>query len=252
MDELIPRVIHYCWFGRKPYPKIIQQSINSWSSYLPGFEFHLWTEDNFDYSSCIFSSQAYSMGKFAFVADYARIKILYQYGGIYLDTDMEWIKNIDAGILCNKAFASGENSSVISAGIIGSIPGHPWIREILNYYENSSFIQQDGKMDLTSIPNIITQISSKFGFTNCRTIQNFFEDVQIYPPEYFYPKSYITNELVITDNSYTIHHFAESWLSFRTRLFMRVDRFFYQLGFKNSVVDSIKSPIKKIIKYQNQ
>lgn len=135
---MINKTIHYIWVGKNPKPKEVIECINSWKKFAKDFEIIEWNEDNFDISSNKYMNEAYKMQKWAFVSDYIRLKVLYQYGGVYLDTDMELIKPID-NLLHNRAFAGFEDADHIAAGIVGVEKNHLWIKDILDLYEEKSF-----------------------------------------------------------------------------------------------------------------
>jgi mannosyltransferase OCH1-like enzyme len=175
---MIPKTIHYCWFGPKKYNKTIDICIETWHKYLPDYEFILWSEQNYkmDIPFCI---EAYNAGKYAFVSDYVRLWALYKYGGIYLDTDMFVIKDFDS-LLDNELFLGWENVEklYISAGIIGSIKEHKFIEILLNRYQSLNFNQELTKI---AIPKIITDSYYKYILP---------ERIKIYNYDYFYPFPY--------------------------------------------------------------
>lgn len=211
MDS-IPKVIHYCWFGKTEMPELAQKCLESWDSYLPDYEKVLWDENSFDINSSIFTKEAYNSGKYAFVSDYVRLYALYNYGGIYMDTDVEVIKNLDK-FLAYPAFSGFENPNFIPTGIIGAIRSHPWIFSFLDYYKNKSFIREDGTMDLTANVRFMTRISEReFGLKLGNMFQILDGDVYIFPNDYFCPKVWETREIILTENTHTIHHFAASWM----------------------------------------
>ena len=209
--ELIPKVIHYCWFGRGEMPELSKRCLESWNQYLPDYKKIEWNEDSFDINSNLFVKQAYESKKFAFVADYVRLYALYHHGGIYLDSDVEVIKNLDC-FLTHPAFSGFEAKNWIPTGTMGSIQGHPWIGRLFEYYKNRPFIRENGTMDLTTNVFIISDISGESligkGIITSRYLKN---DVHIYPNDYFCPKDYSTSNITLTKNSHTIHHFAGSW-----------------------------------------
>ncbi len=209
--SLIPKTINYCWFGRQPMTELAQKCLDSWNRYLPNYKQVLWNEDSFDVESNQFTKQAYECKKYAFVSDYVRLYALYHNGGIYMDTDVEIIKNIDE-FLEYSAFSGFESSNFIPTGIMGAVQQHPWIERFLDYYKDKSFIREDGSMDL--VPNVVfmTQISEQeFGFKKGNEFQILKNDVHIFPKDYFCPKIWETKEIKLTQNTYTIHHFAYSW-----------------------------------------
>ncbi len=191
-------------------PELAQKCIESWRKFCPDYEIIEWNETNYDITKNNYMHQAYENKKWAFVSDYARLDVVYNYGGIYLDTDVELIKPIDS-LLEHEAFAGVEqNSEYVALGLgFGACERDTTIRAILNLYDNLEFIK-DGKPDLTPAPQIHTKAFYSLGYkyssqiTTCATFT-------IYTSEYFCPINYDTNEITITDNTYSIHHYTASW-----------------------------------------
>ena len=208
---MIPKTIHYCWFGRNKKSPLIEMCIDSWKKYCPNYGIKEWNEDNFDINQCQFVKEAYATKKWAFVSDYARLYILKEHGGIYMDTDVEVIKPLDR-FLVHPAFSGFENDILIPTGIIGAETNNPWISYLLTYYDNRRFIRLHGKCDMTANVEIITRMTAeKYDFKPDNTYQEL-EDVVLYPKEYFCPKEFATKEIKATENTYAIHHFYGSWL----------------------------------------
>lgn len=214
---MIPKIIHYCWFGGKPLPRLERQCVRSWRRVLPDYRIILWHEGNFDVNMNRYTKEAYAAKKYAFVADFARLYVLYNYGGVYLDTDVEMLKSLDR-FLAHAAFIGCEDVEHISAGIMGACKQHSWIAALLQRYESRSFLGADGRYDTTTIVKTITQIAVQSGFTPNGKYQVLPGDIHIYPAAYFYPKSFKTNKLHLTEEACCIHHFAGSWLTPKERL----------------------------------
>ena len=215
----IPHIIHYCWFGGKPLPASVRKYIASWRKFFPGWEIKEWNEGNFDVNSIPYTAEAYKAGKFAFVSDYARFWILYNYGGLYFDTDVEVIKSmtdiVDAG-----AFMGREKTSAVAPGLgIGAPAGHPFYKEMLDLYASLVFSPEE------NIVVITTKKLEEHGLTESASVQQC-ASLTIYPVEYFCPIDYDTRKLNITDSTRTIHHYAESWLPWRTRAINALGRTF--------------------------
>ncbi|AEE17470.1 glycosyltransferase family 32 protein [Treponema brennaborense] len=209
---MIPKIIHYCWFGGNPLPEPAQKCLTSWRKFLPDYEIKEWNENDYDVRKIPYVAQAYEAKKYAFVSDYARFDILYRYGGIYFDTDVEVIKPLD-DILERGAFAGVECAGALNAGLgIASPAASPIYKEILDSYEKSNFLKQDGTQDLTTVVTRVSDIFRKHGFTDKDEIQTV-AGITIYPTEYFCPKSLETGIIRITKNTYTIHHYDGSWTS---------------------------------------
>ena len=214
---MIPKTIHYCWFGKKRLPDLAIKCIESWQKYLPDYKIVEWNEDNFNHNTNIFTKEAYLSQKFAFVADYVRLLALYSHGGIYMDTDVELIKTLDS-FLHYPAFIGYEDEANLQTGIIGSEKGGVWVKEQLDYYENRHFILPNGSLDMTTNVEIVSQLMLKQGFTLKDSRQNFKNAIEIFPKDYFCPKSPKTGKIKITSNTYAIHHFAGSWTTTSQRI----------------------------------
>jgi mannosyltransferase OCH1-like enzyme len=211
-ENKIPKTIHYCWFGKKPLPQNVLDCIASWKKYLPNYKIIEWNEDNFNINSNLYVKQAYESHKYAFVTDYIRLYALYHYGGVYMDTDVEIVRNIDE-FLIHSAFSGFESEEYIPTAIMGAQKKNIWIEKLLDYYNNKHFIKGDGTLDTTTNVSIITEIS--INYFNVK-LNNQYQDINgiltLFPKEYFCPKSYKTGLINQTENTYAIHHFSGSWL----------------------------------------
>lgn len=229
---MIPKIIHYCWFGGKELPELARRCIESWKKYLPDYEIRQWDESNFDVHIIPYTHDAYEAHKYAFVSDYARFWVLYQYGGLYFDTDVEMIKNMDAivqrGAFMGCEHMSKPNAEPASLGVapglgLGFPPHSALIKELLDFYQKYSFYDADGTIKTHTVVTITTGILCKKGLINTPKIQEI-EGVFIYPKEYFCPKEYLTNELTITDKTVSIHHYDGSWLSDEQRYALNLQK----------------------------
>ena len=226
---MIPKIIHYCWFGGKPLPKSAEKCIASWKKYLPDYEIKRWDESNFDVNAIPYTREAYAACKFAFVSDYARFWILYHYGGVYFDTDVEVIRPID-DIINRGGFLGVESNRngiyTVNPGLgFAATQGSAVIGEMVNLYSTFHFINTDGASDLKNIVEITTDYLSSKGLQNTDEIQDCC-GFTIYPKDYFCPIDYDTRELKITENTRTIHHYAESWVPRSTRFKNALSRLF--------------------------
>lgn len=213
MEAQIPKIIHYCWFGPKKMPKLVNKCIKSWKKYFPGYEFILWNESNFDVSQNLYVKQAYDAKKYAFVTDYVRLYALYNYGGIYMDTDVEILKSMDS-FLTHSAFTGSENEKWVQTAVMGAKKNHPWIERLLKYYNDATFINEDGSYNMRTNVNIITEITrNEYNWKAEKHIQVIKDDLYIYPAEYFCPYNWQTKKMNLSKNSYSIHHFNGSWLN---------------------------------------
>lgn len=208
---MIPKIVHYCWFGGKPLPELARKCIASWKKYLPDYEIKEWNEQNFDINRIAYVREAYEARKFAFVTDYVRLYVLYQEGGIYMDTDVEVLKPLDR-FLTHVAFSGFENDTMIPTGIMASEKGGKWVKENLEYYDGKHFVHADDSMDMTTNVAIITDYMLKQGLMQNNTFQDFPGLFTLYPNDYFCPKDHGTGQIRLTENTYCIHHFAMSWM----------------------------------------
>lgn len=184
--------------------------IASWKKYLPDYEIKEWNEDNFDVKCLPYVQEAYEARKYAFVTDYVRLYALYMEGGIYMDTDVEVVKNLDV-FLNLSAFSGFETYKLrIQTGIMGSEKGGIWAKRMLEYYDGRHFITPQGYYDVTTNVKIITKLMKPYGFKSNNKKQTI-ASITFYPKDYFCPKDYRTGEVVMTENTYCIHHYAGSW-----------------------------------------
>lgn len=186
----IPKIIHYCWFGPKQIPDLERNCMESWKKFFPDYEIKFWNEETFDISLNTFSQQAYDGGHYAFVSDYVRTKVLYEYGGIYLDTDVEILSSFEHVIKDGFSFLGFENSTHIGSAVMGMSKKNPIMGEFMNYYLNNSFINDRG--DINTIANVIklTDILSSHGL-NKNGSRQIIKNIDIYPRDYFYPKKFL-------------------------------------------------------------
>lgn len=220
MGNQIPKIIHYCWFGGTQLPKLAQKCLNSWKSFFPDYEIKEWNEANFDIHICPYVEEAFEMKKWAFVSDYARFWILYHYGGIYFDTDVEVIRSMD-DILRNGAFMACESgykySNNLCLGVnpglgMGANSGLGLYREILNLYEQMHFYNADGNLNEHTVVDYTTAIMQEYGFKGSGVIEKV-HGITVYPPEYLCPMNYLTGKVMITENTFSIHYYSASWIS---------------------------------------
>ena len=198
---MIPKIIHYCWLSADPVPENLQKYMQTWKEKLSDYEFILWNFDRFDINSSLWVKQAFENKKYAFAADYIRLYAVYNYGGIYLDMDIEVLKCFDD--LLNSplmiAYENGEKTG-IEAGCFGAEKGNGFISECLTYYKNRHFIKEDGSFDVLPLPKIMIGYVKEYG------------DLQIHSSDFFTCKSLADGTITTSENSYAIHNFAGSWL----------------------------------------
>lgn len=209
--QRIPKTIHYCWFGKKPMPERNQRCIDSWKAYCPDYQIIQWNEDNYDLRKNRYMKQAYEAGKFGYVPDYARIDLLYEHGGIYMDTDVELVRSLN-DLLCLEAYTSFEEYPTINfGGGSGSEKGFALLKEILDFRKNIEFIKPDGSLNKTTCGYYESVPLEKAGLRLDGTLQNV-RGMTIFPSEYFHPKSSVTGQIRRTENTYSIHQFNWSWV----------------------------------------
>lgn len=207
---MIPKIIHYCWFGKGEMPDMAKRCIDSWHFYMPEYEYKLWNEDNFDVNSVPYVKEAYETKKYAFVTDYVRLFALFKEGGIYMDTDVEILKPLDA-LLSLTGFTGYEGSKTLPpvTGIMASEAGGEWVKEQLDAYSGIHFINQDGTMDTTTNTKRISRIMRENGFVQNGEYQ-VYKGMHIFPVDYFCPRQ-STGEYFLSENTYCDHHFMGSW-----------------------------------------
>lgn len=242
---MIEKKIHYVWMGKGQKSELISKCIKSWKKYLNDFEIIEWNEKNFDIKSNRYVKEAYDNKKWAFVSDYIRLYALYNYGGIYLDTDMEILKPINK-FLENSAFSGFESTNYIPTGLMGAQKSHPWIEDLLQYYKNKSFLNNDGTLDLTpNVVNITKLTTGKYGLALNNRYQKLKYNLHIYPKEFFCPSDYGDSDKQkqdkITMNSYSIHHYNGSWLTTSAKIKVNIRS---MIGKNNT--DKFKNIIKII------
>ncbi len=207
--QYIPKIIHFIWFGGNPYTKIVNLCISSWKQFCPDYEIKLWNEDTFDINSNLYVKEAYEARKWAFVSDYVRLYALYTYGGVYIDSDVELLKELDPLLKGEHAVTGYEDKLWIPAAIMAAEKGNEWIKLLLDYYQDRHFILKDGIYDLKPNTAIITDISKR----NCnfKMGQDMITkgNVRLYPTEYFQPYKKQQFDLNDERNIEKIHDFYE-------------------------------------------
>ena len=212
----IPKKIHYVWVGKKALPEMAQKCIESWRKYLPDYEIIEWNESNFDISSNRYCREAYEARKYAFVSDYIRVAVLHQYGGIYMDTDVEVVQAFPEEFLECESFSGYETPGTIPTGIMGSVPGQAMFARMMEYYTSARFLNEDGSFNIVTNVKTITEIAKAHGFIpdgEKKTVLGF----TLYPQTYFCPLSHDSEETCFSEQTYTIHHFSGSWCDRKTR-----------------------------------
>ena len=235
LEHMIPKIIHYCWFGNKPKSPLIEGCIQSWKSHCKDYTLIEWSEETFDVSSHPFTSQMYKEKKFAFVTDYVRLVALEKYGGIYLDTDMFLVQNIDT-LLNTELLLGKESDAFISCGMIGAIPHHYFIKKCMGFYDNIKNFSL-----LRPNPTIITEIFNNEPVTGAR----------ILPPKAFYP--YTSGDIkkykgqTLSSDVYGVHLWNYSWGHPLNKFFIKIG--VHKLGIQVTEKLRIKKLLKKILHF---
>ena len=249
IQNQIPKVIHYCWFGGNPLPDLAEKCIASWRKFLPDYEIKEWNETNFDVNQVIYTAEAYRLKRYAFVSDYARFWILYHNGGIYFDTDVEVIRPMDdiiargafAGFECQRGTPQDNPHGDMAAGLgMGGEKGHPFFAQMVDYYSHIHYVRWNGKGS-----GIVLLHTAKFlDYDHKETLDGGIVRVSnllIYPTDYFCPFNYFTQEMCITENTRSIHHYMTSWnkrtsrwKKLQQRIRYVLVRIIYQLKYKPS------------------
>lgn len=235
---MIPKIIHYCWLSNDPIPTELQKCMESWKKYLPDYEFILWNFERFPKSQSKWVSDAYDNKKYAFAADYIRIYALYHYGGIYLDMDVEVLKSLNPFLGLNTMLGY-ENSKAgnLEVAAFGVEKHSSWIKACLDYYDTRDFVNEDGSFNTQPLPGVIRRCLARNGFNLCdvfnleearkKTAEKI---IPVFPFEYFSPKDHLYGNIYSTEHTYSIHHFAASWLPW----YFRAERRFWKaLGLRD-------------------
>ena len=235
---MIPKVIHYFWFGRNPLPPLAVKCIESWKKFLPDYEIKEWNEDNFDVNMTQYTREAYEAKKYAFVSDFARFWILYQYGGVYFDTDVEVLKPMDV-ILgkgsfmgCETDKTTGVNTDITVAPGLGFAceAGNIFLKDIIEIYKEKSYKKDFANNGCKTIVDYTTELLLSKGLKNTTDIQCI-DNIHIYPTEYFNPINIVTHRMHITKKTYSIHHYTATWK-------------------EESFIDKVKNTIRPLIPEQ--
>lgn len=212
--DMIPKTIHYCWFGRTSKPELYYRCRKSWEKHCPDYNIIEWNEDNFDiYSSPLYVQQAYEAKKWAFVTDYVRLKVVYDNGGVYLDTDVELKRNLDR-LLKYCAYFGFESKKYINTGLgFGAIRGAAILKDLMRDYSVRKFIGKDGTADLVSCPIINKHVFMEYGLIPNGKTQRLRDNIKIFSPIYFCPLDYNLDRFHYSVRTISIHWFSASWFS---------------------------------------
>lgn len=229
-ETRIPKIIHYCWFGGKEMPELAIKCIESWKKYLPDYELRLWNEETFDLDMYPYAREAYDNRKFAFVTDVVRLWALEKFGGVYMDTDVEILRPLDAPLqiadcrlqirsLMDLPAFTGYEASLSNApvtGLMASAAHGVWVKEQLAYYDGKHFVKEDGSLDMTTNTLTISRIMQENGFVIDGQYGVYKDDMHVFPVDYFCPRDSM-HIMHITRNTYCIHHFSGSWRNYTVK-----------------------------------
>lgn len=208
---MIPKIIHYCWFGKKEKPKKIKKCIDSWKKHLPDYQIIEWNEDNFDYTQLKYTKDAYEARKYAFVSDVARVKALYEMGGIYLDTDVMVYKSFNP-ILNHECVLGFEMANYIATSFMACMPKHNLMKDFYELYKKLPFYDENGQVITGTNVNKLTNMLCQQGLVRNNQYQEL-KHITIYPTDYFSPYNYAWEYSNKNDKTICEHFFYVSWLS---------------------------------------
>ena len=255
---MIPKTIHYCWFGGNPKPKSVIKCIKSWKKKCPGYEIIEWNESNYNVTQNRYMKEAYDEKKWAFVSDYARLDIIYRHGGVYLDTDVELIKPLDPFLDCI-AFFGFQFDNTINLGLgFGTEPENKLIKSLLEIYNSISFYNADRSLNLMPITDLLAPVFQNYGFELNNCLQNI-KGIIVYPTDYFDPVDHSTGFIFKSKKNVSIHHYNASWYpeykKIQRRIMRRNGRIFYIRTIPNRLLMKLMGKrryenLKQIIKYR--
>ena len=203
----IPKIIHYCWFGGKPLTPLAQKCVESWHRVMPDYEIKLWDESNYDFQKNEFMANAYKRKKWGFVPDYARLEIIYNYGGIYLDTDVEILKPLDR-FMQHELFMGYECKFWVSTAVIGGVPGHPVFQSLVKLCSSKQSLKITAKSSVHIWSTVLAKVYHIRARGKTKLLDN---GIGIYSKEWFYPIHYITRKKVVLPSTHTIHYYEGTW-----------------------------------------
>lgn len=247
---MVPKIIHYCWFGNNEMPPLVQKCIKSWKIYLPDYEFRFWNEETFDVNCNAWCSQAYQAKRYAFVADYCRLIALYNEGGIYLDTDIKICKSLNT-FLNQNAFMGFEDGKVLSMGVIGMTAQFPILKEALEYYDKTAFSETIIAENIANVVVFTKLLEEKYGLVRNNTEQ-WVAGIHIYPRTYFNPMDFFGN-WDSSKHTVAIHLYMGSWLPeseqrkvrFRKTLLFKISKMIWEQLKGIRAIATIRDYLKK-------
>lgn len=241
---MIPKKLHYCWVGGSPISEKGKTCIESWKKFCQDWEIIRWDETNYDFTKIDYMHQAYEAKKWGFVPDYARLDIVASEGGVYLDTDVELVAPLD-DLLDYSGYMGLSRDGYVNPGLgFGAEPGNPVIRSLAKFYEDASFVNPDGSLNLVASPHYATDSLFRFGFVESETLQ-VLDSFALLPWDYLDPLDAATGKMGMTENTVSVHHYFGSWLSERDK---------YQKELRRSlnahhIPDSVAWPFSRGVAY---
>lgn len=220
---MIPKIIHYCWFGRGEKPELAKKCIASWRRFCPDFEIREWNEDNCGDLAIPFMAEAYAAKKYAFVSDVMRLVVLEQYGGVYFDTDVEVLRDISP-LLEDEGFIGFENDRFVNSGqVLAAIPHHPVIGAMIAEYKTLHFLNPDGSINAVGCPHLNSDVMERFGLVR-NGQEQLVAGIHVYPEDYFNPMDSTTGKLTKTEHTYSVHWYSMSWMGKSTQIRVKIGR----------------------------
>lgn len=224
---MIPKIIHYCWFGGKAKPRDVERNLSTWHKYCPDYIIKEWNEKNYDIHINRYCEDAYENRQWAFVSDVARLYALVHEGGIYMDTDVEVVKSFD-DLLDNRAFLGFEGTKWIATSAMGTEPNNPILKYFFESYNSRSFIKQDGNLDRTTNVEVLTNLLVEKQNLLLNGQYQSLEYFDIYPTDFFTPYDYINGKMNLTENTHSIHWFNQSWINHKP-FRLKMAQFYHRL-----------------------
>lgn len=217
---MIPKIIHYCWLSGDPVPANLQRCMDTWKKRLPDYEFILWDKNRFNLDSCKWVRQAFDKHKYAFAADYIRFYALYNYGGIYLDMDVQVLKSYDPFLNLHTMVGYEYGAKLLEVATFGAEKGLPWLKTIMQYYETHDFEYDNDAMEKILCPPLVTRVLNEQGYkivdvsslSEANKIKEDKSIIPVFPREFFCPKEWQSQLVYITDDTVSIHHYNGSWM----------------------------------------
>ena len=243
---MIPKTIHYCWFGGNPKPSHVEKCIRSWKRFCPDFEIIEWNENSFNLAATpLYVRQAYEAKKWAFVTDYVRLQVVYDHGGIYLDTDVELIKRIDF-LLDYHAFFGFEDGKHVATGLgFGAEKETPILQELMDDYNDLVFLNSDGTANTTSCPRLNTRVFLRHGLKQDDSYKVLEGDIHVLPTKILCPIDYGTGKKKLYKDTVSIHWFDASWHTLEENTYIREMKRYWR---REERLNKIRIPVKRLIK----